>query len=209
MTSPKNELLWTIIGLILTIAGTFVQGFIVNVPWLWSEQGINITPLEVTLQMGAVLLTACLGGKRAGALSQIAYIAMGLFYLPVFSEGGGWSYLTEPTFGYIIGFVPAAWYCGRLAFEWPRQLEWLTISCILGLGIIHLMGIVYLVGLHIFHRIVDNDLLPLLPYRIVDNDLLPLLPSMLQYSWEPLGSQLVIICGVAVLAYGLRSILFY
>lgn len=196
MSSPTNELLWAIIGLILTIAGTFVEAFTTNFPWSWTEHGIEIHSLGVTCQIGAVLLTACLGGKRAGVLSQLAYVGLGLAWLPVFSRGGGISYLAEPTFGYIMGFVPGAWLCGILAFRREKQLEWLALSSLLGLVIIHGVGIVYLVGLHYFNLMVFDALLPLLP-------------TIIQYSWQPLGGQLVLVCAVAVLAYGLRNILFY
>ncbi len=196
MSSPTNELLWTIIGLILTIGGTFVEAFMTNFPWSWNEQGLEIHSLGVTYQIGAVLLTGCLGGKRAGFLSQLAYVTLGLIWLPVFTRGGGLDYLSQPTFGYLIGFIPGAWVCGVLAFRYERQLEWLTLSCLFGLAIIHSMGIIYLVGLHYFNLMAFDALLPLVP-------------NILQYSWQPLGGQLVLVCAVAVLAYGLRNILFY
>jgi len=196
VSSPTNELLWTIIGLILTIGGTFIEAFRTNFPWSWNEQGLEIHSLEVTYQIGAVLLTGCLGGKRAGFLSQLAYVTLGLVWLPVFTHGGGLDYLSEPTFGYIIGFVPGAWFCGILAFRREKQLEWLALSCLFGLVIIHGMGIVYLVGLHYVNLMVFDALLPLIP-------------NIIQYSWQPLGGQLVLVCSVALLAYGLRNILFY
>lgn len=196
MSSPTNELLWTLIGLILTIGGTFVEAFMTNFPWSWTEQGIEIHSLGVTCQIAAVLLTGCLGGKRAGALSQLAYVILGLVWLPVFSRGGGMGYLSEPTFGYILGFVPGAWLCGFLAFRREKQLEWLAFSCLLGLLIIHSVGIVYVVGLHYVNLMIFESLLPLLP-------------TIVQLSLQPLGGQLVLVCAVAVLAYGLRNILFY
>ena len=88
-----------------------------NPPWTWSENGIQFGSLGIYCQVGAVLLTGCLGGKNAGILSQIAYIFVGLFWLPVFTQGGKLSYLMEPTFGYILGFVPAAGGCGWLALS--------------------------------------------------------------------------------------------
>jgi hypothetical protein len=51
-------------------------------------QGIHAVSLGVSYQIGAVLLTACVGGKNAGALAQIAYVVLGL-NLPVFTNGGG------------------------------------------------------------------------------------------------------------------------
>jgi len=196
VSSPSNELLWAIIGLILTIGGTFVEAFMTNFPWSWTEQGIQIHSLGITYQIGAVLLTGCLGGKRAGAFSQLAYVTMGLFWQPVFSNGGGLEYLLEPTFGYILGFIPGAWFCGVLAFRRDKQLEWLAMSCLFGLAIIHSFGIVYLMGLHYVKLF------------ILDAPLL-LWPTIAQYSWQPLGGQLVLVCAVAVLASGLRNILFY
>jgi biotin transport system substrate-specific component len=76
----------------------------------------------VSFQVGAVLLTGCVGGKNAAALSQIAYLILGLalfqvFEFPVFTQGGGLSYVREPGFGYLMGFVPAGWVCGYLAFK--------------------------------------------------------------------------------------------
>jgi len=196
VSSPRNELLWTIIGLILTIGGTFVEAFMINFPWSWNEQGIQIRSLGVTCQIGAVLLTSCLGGKRAGALSQLAYLTLGLAWLPVFSQGGGISYLAEPTFGYVMGFVPGAWLCGILAFREHKQLEWLALSCLFGLLVIHTVGIVYVVGLHYVKLMVLDTLVPLGS-------------TIIQYSWQPLAGQLVLVCAVTVLAYGLRNILFY
>lgn len=196
MSSPSHELLWTIIGLILTIGGTFVEAYTMNSPWSLIEHGLEIHSLGVTYQIGAVLLTGCLGGKRAGVLSQLAYVSLGLAWLPVFSQGGGMGYLTEPTFGYIVGFIPGAWLCGVLAFRRDKQLEWLALSCLLGLAIIHSMGIVYLVALHYINIIIFDALLPLLP-------------TIIEYSWQPLRGQLALVCAVAVLAYGLRNILFY
>ena len=42
--------------------------------------------------------------------------------LMVFHSGGGLSYLQLPAFGYIAGFLPAAWLCGR----WPNAMTWIS-----------------------------------------------------------------------------------
>src|SRR5919202_2350933 len=149
--SAPNELLWALIGLLLTIGGTFVEAFVTNPPWDWSSQGIHTISLGVTFQIGAVLLVGCLGGKNAGALSQIAYIVLGLgLNLKVFTQGGGISYLKEPTFGYLLGFIAGAWVCGLLAFRMRRRVESLAFSCICGLLTIHFYGVGYLITFHAF-----------------------------------------------------------
>ena len=66
-----------------------------------------------TLQFLFTLLAGLLLGERLGALAVLVYIALGLLGVPVFASGGGPSYVLQPTFGYLIGFVVQAWLCGR------------------------------------------------------------------------------------------------
>ncbi len=75
---------------------------------------IPLGAIPVTLQVLVVLLSGFLLGKKLGALSQVAYIAMGLIGFPVFTTGGGIQSVLTPTFGYILGFVPMAWCAGWL-----------------------------------------------------------------------------------------------
>ncbi len=81
--SASNQLLWSLIGLLLTISGTFVEVYVTSSPWNWSHDGIQTLSLGVTYQIGAVLLVGCLGGRNAGALSQIAYLVLGLTWFPI------------------------------------------------------------------------------------------------------------------------------
>jgi biotin transport system substrate-specific component len=196
VVSAPNQILWALIGLFLTIGGTFVEAFVTtNVPWNWADQGVQIQSLGVTYQIGAVLLTGCLGGKNAGALSQIAYVVIGLTLLPVFSQGGGLAYLKEPSFGYLLGFIPGAWICGLLAFRAKATLESLAFSSVCGLVIIHLVGVIYLFGLSLLN--LRNDWL------------LTLIETITKYSINPVPSQMTIVCSVAVIAFIMRKILFY
>lgn len=194
--SVPNELLWALIGLLLTIGGTFVEAFATNPPWDWSGHGIQAVSLGVTYQIGAVLLTGCLGGKSAGALSQIAYIVLGLgSNLPVFTQGGGLSYLKQPSFGYLLGFILGAWVCGFLAFRMPPRIESLSFSCLCGLLTIHFYGIGYLIVFHALNLAAFGNL--------------SLLQSIMKYSIYPLPGQLVVTCAVTVLAFALRQLMFY
>lgn len=194
--SAPNQLLWALIGVLLTIGGTFIEAhFTTNPPWTWSKQGVQVGTLHTYCQVGAVLLTGCLGGKNAGMLSQIAYIFVGLFWLPVFTQGGRLSYLMEPTFGYILGFVPAAGVCGWLAFRYVMTLESLALSAFCGLLIVHLSGIVYLTGMAWLEKLAAENM--------------TLAGAIALYTFKPFAGQLVLVCGVAFMAYCLRRILFY
>jgi biotin transport system substrate-specific component len=194
------ELLWALIGLILTIGATWLEVFVTNGPWSWFQTGMKFYSLGVSFQVGAVLLTGCMGGQNAAALAQVAYLSLGLilfqvFDLQVFTHGGGLSYLKEPSFGYLLGFIPAAWVCGFLAFQAAPKLERLALSCLAGLSMVHSMGIVYL--LFTF----------LLGWRGEAN--LSLMQAVYAYSISQLPGQLVVVCAVSVLAYLMRRLMFY
>ncbi len=191
--TATNQIMWAFIGLLLTIGGTFLDAYITTSPLNWNDSGLQTFYLGITYQIGAVLLTGCLGGKNAGAISQIAYLLLGLTWLPVFAQGGGVDYLKQPYFGYILGFIPGAWLCGLLAFKTQPKIEAIALSCFFGLLAVHTTGLGYL----------------LISYVFKINSQLPLLQLATQYSLYPFPGQLVIVCAVTVLAYSLRHLMFY
>jgi biotin transport system substrate-specific component len=195
MLAASNQLLWSMIGLLLTMGGTFLEAHVTTLPWGWSQHGIQTFSLGVTYQVGGVLLVGCLGGKNAGALSQIAYLVMGLTLLPVFSDGGGIGYIKLSQFGYLLGFIPGAWVCGLLAFKARPRLEALAFSCICGLFTVHLCGIIYLA----------------LGYMLQwkGTEVQSLMQAILKYSWFALPGQLIVVCAVTVIAFVLRHVMFY
>ncbi|MEM7556997.1 MAG: biotin transporter BioY [Cyanobacteria bacterium P01_A01_bin.84] len=195
MLAASNQLLWSMIGLLLTMGGTFLEAYFTTLPFSWSKHGIQTFSVGVTYQVGAVLLVGCLGGKNAGVLSQIAYLVMGLTLLPVFAEGGGPGYVKLVHFGYLLGFIPGAWICGFLAFKARPKLETLAFSCICGLLAVHTCGIAYLIVSYFFS------------WKITET--LTLIEAIQRYSLFALPGQLVIVCAVTVIAYVLRHLMFY
>ena len=187
------ELIWAVIGLLLTIGGTFLPASVTIPIGLWDDRGLQAYSLGVTYQIGAVLLVGCMGGKNAAALSQIAYLALGLTLWPVFSQGGGIGYLKEASFGYLLGFVPGAWVCGWVAFKVASRLESMAFSCLCGLFTVHAIGLIYLIFTY---------LLP--PAKTT-----PLFDEILKYSVYPLPGQLAVVCAIAVLSFTLRRLMFY
>jgi biotin transport system substrate-specific component len=194
--STLDKLLWTIIGLLLTISGVFVEVAIPlpKIAWPLDWQNVSTYSLGVTLQIGAILFVGCMAGRSAAALSQIAYLALGLssFQIFIFAQGGGLEYLREPTFGYLLGFLPGAWLCGYFAFQEKRRIETFIMSCLWGLFAIHSVGLIYLSVLCVFRITKVNWW-----------------EAVLQYSIYPLPGQFIIVCTVAVLAYVMRVLLFY
>ncbi|NCJ05033.1 biotin transporter BioY [Synechococcales cyanobacterium C] len=192
--SPFDELLWAVIGLFLTISGVFIEPAIPLGSFAWPVQWEQVPTygLGSSLQVAAVLLVGCLGGCNAAALSQVAYLALGLSGLQVFALGGGLGVWQSPAFGYLLGFIPGAWVCGHLAFRRRSRLEALFVSCLLGLGMIHLLGVLYLSGLWLLRDIPQSW------WSLV-----------LQFSVLALPGQLLLVCAVAFVAFLLRRLLFY
>jgi len=103
---------------------------------------IPLPYVPLTLQTLFVYLSGALLGARLGALSQAAYVILGLVGLPIFSGGGGPMYVFHPTFGYLIGFIAAAYLIGRIVEQKPRTGYARTLMAMaVGLGVVYLFGV--------------------------------------------------------------------
>ncbi|MDK1103707.1 MAG: biotin transporter BioY [Actinomycetota bacterium] len=104
------------------------------------------TPVPITGQTFAVLLSGAALGSRAGAASQLVYWLMGAVGLPVFAQAsGGWEAATGATFGYLFGFVIAAWLVGALAEHGKdRTVRSAIPAFFAGNAVIYLFGVPWL-----------------------------------------------------------------
>lgn len=71
--------------------------------------------VPLTFQTVVSVLAGLLLGAKKGTISMIIYMFVGLIGLPVFTAGGGIYYVLKPSFGYILGFIVAAWVAGTIA----------------------------------------------------------------------------------------------
>ena len=75
---------------------------------------LPFSPVPVNLTLLAPRLAGQLLGMKRGIISQILYVLLGLFGLPVFTGfSGGPGVLFGPTGGYIMGYILAAGISGR------------------------------------------------------------------------------------------------
>ena len=101
------------------------------------------TPVPVTGQTFAVLLTGAALGARRAALSLGLYLAAGAVGMPWFAEGS--SGTGAPSFGYIVGFVLAAALVGHLAGRgWDRTPARTVVTMALGTAVIYAVGVPWL-----------------------------------------------------------------
>jgi biotin transport system substrate-specific component len=70
--------------------------------------------MHFTLQWFFVLMAGFLLGEKLGSISVMVYILIGLMGVPVFAAGGGLTYIFRPGFGFLLGFIPAAFLIGFL-----------------------------------------------------------------------------------------------
>jgi biotin transport system substrate-specific component len=75
---------------------------------------IPIPYVPLSLQNLMVMFAGLILGGRLAALSQLVYILVGLLGIPIFVHGGGLGYVLQPSFGYLLGFIPGAYVIGRL-----------------------------------------------------------------------------------------------
>lgn len=105
---------------------------------------VPVPVVPFTLQFLFTMLAGLLLGGRKGALSVGVYILLGLAGLPVFAEGGGFWYILKPSFGYLLGFMMAAYVTGRMVERKGRLSTGLVMAVnFLGLFIVYAAGMIY------------------------------------------------------------------
>jgi biotin transport system substrate-specific component len=107
----------------------------IAIPLPWS-------PVPLTGQTFAVLLTGAVLGARRGFAAQALYLAQGAAGLPVFAGGvAGFAVFAGPTAGYLLAFPIAAAVTGLLAERgWDRGFAGTLAAMLLGGAVILAAG---------------------------------------------------------------------
>ena len=155
------------------------------------DLSLSISPLHSNWQIQGVLLTSLLCGPQIGTISAISYLIIGLFYLPVFHGGGSIGYILTHEFGYLLGFIPAAWICGFLAKQ-NTKANLINYSCytILSLCVVHIIGIIYLIIGKVFGNWLED-----------------LFDLILINTFIPFPTQLLLCISISLLSIFLRRVL--
>jgi len=114
------------VGLALIMAGLTGLAAQVRIP-------LPHTPVPVTGQVFAVLLSGVLLGGAWGGLSQALYVGLGAAGAPWFS---GWSggVTLGPTAGYLMGFIPAAVLVGWVSDRFVRARSFVPQVLLMAAG---------------------------------------------------------------------------
>lgn len=141
----------------LTAVGAFIR-----IPFALSS---------ITLHFFFTAMAGLVLGARWGAASQAIYVLLGLAGLPIFSAGGGAGYIFYPSFGFLLGLIPAAYVTGRLCggCQSPARI---ALACAAGLGVLYLVGLPYMALIFSVYRGT-----PLPFWRLIRDGMLIFLPG--------------------------------
>lgn len=106
---------------------------------------LPFTPVPVSLATGAVVIIGAGLGPRLAALSTGMYVIAGIMGAPVFAEQtSGWAFAS---FGYALGYIPAAVIAGVLARRAADRSVWKTAG-LAGLSTLaaYAVGLPWLIG---------------------------------------------------------------
>lgn len=171
----------------LIIAGAFIK---IPTPFV-----------AITLQFLFTTLAGFLLGGRLGLVSVLIYLVMGLIGIPVFTQGGGFSYVLQPSFGYLIGFALGTYVTGIIANKGhePGFLRLLAAGSV-GLLLVYLCGMIYYelvstlylgnpIGfrtlfIYYFLIFIPGDLVSCIVAALIGKRLIPLLKRIRTHSQE-------------------------
>ena len=124
-----RKLVYTALFAVLTAVGAFLR--------------IPLGVSSITLQFLFTAMAGVLLGPACGALSQGVYVALGLIGLPIFTAGGGFGYVLQPTFGFLLGLIPAAAIIGAISGKSTSPLR-IALACAAGLAALYAVGVPYM-----------------------------------------------------------------
>lgn len=131
---------------------------------------LGFTPVPITGQVFTVLLCGVILGNIYGGLSMILYMVIGFAGVPWFS-GAASGLPIGPTTGYIIGFVPAAFFIGFVTQRYKQTHSFLFLLGLMTVAI----SIIYICGAAHFSLFMKTNLkttlymavLPFLPIDLI------------------------------------------
>jgi biotin transport system substrate-specific component len=137
---PKGEAAKLVTNLATVVLGSLLLAISARI-------SVPVMPIPVTLQTLAVAAIAAGFGWRIGVATVALYIVEGLSGLPVFATGGGIDYITRPSFGFILGYLPMAFVIGRAAdLGASRKLLPMFLAAVVGDAVAFGFGFAWLLA---------------------------------------------------------------
>ena len=175
-------------GLMMILVGSMIPSAILLPKF---SLPIKFITLSSSWQIPGLLLCALVSGPQSALIASVAYLTIGIFFLPIFQGGGSIGYLLTPEFGYLIGFIPAAWITGKAAQK-------LTANNFFGLFISTIYGVIIIQTVGTLNLVVGTTL---------TNWPEPIQDLIFKYTLIPMTSQILICPSLALTALIIRRFL--
>ena len=136
-----SKLIELLISLQIIIISTFIPVFF-TIPF--TNKLIGTYEMPITWQLPSiVIITLIFNGKIVIKAFSI-YLIIGLFFIPVFDQGGSLGYLLTPNFGYLLGIYPLIKIIDKLNKKNKNINHYdILIFGIAGICSMHIIGIIY------------------------------------------------------------------
>lgn len=166
------------IGAVALAAGLIAVCAQISIP-------LPFTPVPVTGQTFAVLLTGAALGSRRGGAGSLLYLLAGIAGAPIYAHGSsGWAIVSGATGGYLVSFPVAAALAGLLAERrWDRRFSSAIGAMLTGNLVVYLIALPWLAA--VLHTGLDQTLEDgLYPFVPGDTLKLYLAAAILPSAWR-------------------------
>ncbi|WP_241759447.1 biotin transporter BioY [Pyxidicoccus parkwayensis] len=147
------------------------------------------SPVPITGQTLAVMLTAAALGPLRGMLGQLTYVLLGAVGLPFYSRGAsGFEQVLGPTGGFLVGFIPAAFLVGLAARRGLDRSAWKALPLfVAGQLAIFAVGVPWLavVARFDFATALQKGFVPFIPGALVKATIAATLIPLCWRLWRP------------------------
>ena len=136
-----KKIIEILISLQIIIITTFIP-VIISIPF--PSQYIQTFDIPISWQVPSIILITLIFRGQVVTIAFSIYIFIGLFFLPVFQNGGSTGYLLTPNFGYLLGTYPLISIIEKLN-KLNHKIYYYEIIKYGALGItsLHITGITY------------------------------------------------------------------
>jgi len=161
--------------LIICIEIIIISSFIpVKIPLPSIKNFYTVISFPINWQIPTIIFLTLFYKEELVTKAYSVYIFIGLFFLPVFYDGGSLGYLLTPNFGYLLGIYPLIKIINNFNTKKNISLIDFIKYPLTGLFLFHFIGILYLsLQLFIFSKVdlilynIGKYTINKLPYQII------------------------------------------
>ena len=140
----------------------------VQVPLLQYDASLDgFTPYNYSLLYIVCFALSLIFKNNYAFIASVLYLVSGLCGLPIFAFGGGYEYIWEPSFGYLIGLLPLSVMTFYVRYHWDalgfKTFKNRSILPLLALILAHLIGLLYLL---IMQKFSFNNFMSMTVYQL-------------------------------------------